>query len=439
MQFDYAKAHLSKDKLTRIAEPLLSYARELSDIWNGEGAAERHESSIRLPKDLPLREDVECAYRKTCTDSLKYVVVVGIGGSNLGAKAVYDALRRAYDRTSEQGPELIFADTTDARLLSDIIKLLESVENVCDALITIITKSGMTTETIANAEIILNAFEKKFGASVRDQCIVISDTGSALHTYATEHGFATLAIPNEVGGRYSVFSAVGLFPLFAAGADIDALRAGAEAITPSCLSPDLEHNPALQSAAAFCSAYGEGKIINVNFVFDPELESLGKWYRQLIGESIGKEKDESGNVVRVGITPEVSVGSIDMHSVGQLYFGGPSNKITTFIRAAKTGKGISVPETRLFPELIPEITGRSAEDVADAIYAGVLRAYEAASMPFTEVTLADISPYEIGQFLQFKMIEMMYLGRLFNVNPFDQPSVEAYKSETRKILEEKEK
>lgn len=437
MKFDYAKADLPKDELIRMTEPHLGYVRELRHIYEDEGNPERHEMSLRLPKDILLREEIECVYLKTCTDSLKYVVVIGIGGSNLGARAVYDALYRTYDRTPDRGPKLLFADTIDTRLLSDITGLFEHIENACDVLITIITKSGMTTETITNAEIIYRAFEAKFGKAAREQCVVISDVGSALSIYAEEHGFTSLTIPPLVGGRYSVFSAAGLFPLFAAGVDIDAVRAGAEEITPRLLSADPEENSALQSAAVLYHAYQEGKTTNVNFVFDPELESLGKWYRQLLGESIGKRENEGGKTVRVGITPDVSVGSVDMHSVGQLYFGGPEDKMTTFIRTEKPVGSAAIPDTRLFPELIPEIKGKSASDIANAIYSGVKTAYEKEHMPYMEVLLADISPYEIGQFLQFKMVEMMYLGRLFNVNPFDQPNVEMYKQETRKILNKK--
>ena len=179
----------------------------------------------------------------------------------------------------------------------------------------------------------------------------------------------------------------------------------------------------------------QGYVINDNFFFHPELESVGKWYRQLMGESIGKEHSLDGNVVHTGITPTVSLGSTDLHSVGQLYLGGPKDKLTTFVAAPNTLVRVTVPEHRIFPDLVPMIDGKTAENVMDAILEGVKVAYQKAELPYMQVTLDAINEESLGAFLQFKMLEMMYLGVLLNVNSFDQPNVEAYKVETKRILE----
>ena len=187
------------------------------------------------------------------------------------------------------------------------------------------------------------------------------------------------------------------------------------------------------SAAVLFENFRMGKTINDNFIFHPELESLGKWYRQLLGESIGKEHDRDMKVVRIGITPTVSIGSTDLHSVGQLYLGGPEDKLTTFISAEFNKRGNAItPE--VFAGAEEGIAGKKPADVAEAILKGVKIAYEKKGLPFMEVLLPDITPASLGAFMQWKMMEMMYLGELFNVNPFDQPNVESYKTETKSIL-----
>jgi len=201
-----------------------------------------------------------------------------------------------------------------------------------------------------------------------------------------------------------------------------------------CLKTEVEHNPAIQSAAVLANAMRDGKTINDNFVFNSELESLGKWYRQLMGESVGKENDLGGKKVNTGLTPTVSVGSTDLHSVGQLYLGGPLDKITTFIYSTDTSRALNVPTERTFPAVVEMINGVSTSDIMNAILGGVKIAYNKKQIPFMEVQFEEITPYELGAFMQFKM---MYLGKLLNVNPFDQPNVESYKIETKQLLETK--
>jgi glucose-6-phosphate isomerase len=153
-----------------------------------------------------------------------------------------------------------------------------------------------------------------------------------------------------------------------------------------------------------------------------------------MGESIGKERSLQGDVVHAGITPTVSLGSTDLHSVEQLYLGGPKDKITTFISSKKV-VAVNVPDERTFPELVTMIAGKSAETIMTAILEGVKIAHQKADLPFMEVVLDGIDEYSLGAYMQFKMLEMMYLGQLLNVNSFDQPNVESYKVETKQILE----
>jgi glucose-6-phosphate isomerase len=242
---------------------------------------------------------------------------------------------------------------------------------------------------------------------------------------------ARLAIPKPVGGRFSVLSAVGLFPLATIGVDIVALCEGATSMRNESIA---EGSHAAISASLLAYFRAQGKTISDNFFFHPELESLGKWYRQLMGESVGKAQSLADETVHTGITPTISLGSTDLHSVGQLYLGGPRDKFTTFVYTEHT-VDITVPAERVFPELIPAITQKSAKTILEAILEGVKIAYQKAELPYMELVMEQIDERSIGAFLQFKMIEMMYLGHLLNVNTFDQPSVEAYKIETKKILE----
>jgi len=405
-------------------------ARLRSVVASGE--YQEYESSILLPSDKRLLEEAQALAEQKAGSQLKYHIVVGIGGSNLGTKAVYDALRGAYDQLeANRFPKLLFAETTDPEWLVKATAMLGTLDSPEQVLVSVISKSGGTTETLANFEVIMGALTAKFGP-VTNRAVAITDEGSALWEQAGSKGIARLAIPKPVGGRFSVFTHVGLFPLATVGIDIAALQEGGATMRDDCLSEQGERMAAT-SAALLAYYKTQGKTINDNFFFHPELESLGKWYRQLMGESVGKAESLDGQTVHTGITPTVSLGSTDLHSVGQLYLGGPRDKFTSFVYTEQTAD-VSVPGERVFPELIPAITGKSAQAILEAILGGVKIAYQKAGLPYVEIVMERIDERAIGAFLQFKMIEMMYLGQLLNVNAFDQPSVEAYKVETKKIL-----
>jgi glucose-6-phosphate isomerase len=426
--------HVDQVQVLAEAVTLTPYIEHLRGVVE-QGTYNDPEASINLSSDMVLLGQVQVLVKEKCTPHLKYIFVVGIGGSNLGTKAIYDALYGMHDMVPTRRPKMIFVDTVNAMMLEsyvhDIIATLASKD---EYLLVTISKSGGTTETLANTEILIDALHAQLGHSL-DRTVVITDEGSAYWQAAQEKELAHLAIPAQVGGRYSVFSAVGLFPLALLGLDTSALRQGACDMRSACLAIDTTQNPAALSAAVLAGAYRTGRYINDNFVFNSELESLGKWYRQLMGESIGKERTVNDEVVHTGLTPTVSIGSTDLHSVGQLYLGGPKDKITTFIYSADTSNALSIPTMRIFPSIVGMITGKKTSDIMNAILKGVQVAYNKNELPFMEVQLAGITPYELGAFMQFKMIEMMYLGKLFNVNPFDQPNVESYKVETKKLLE----
>jgi len=232
-----------------------------------------------------------------------------------------------------------------------------------------------------------------------------------------------------------------MFPLLLAGFDIDALIAGARKMRDICLLSDVVKNPALLSSTLLylhSTIAGQDEkqsiSINDNFFFNPQLESLGKWYRQLMGESIGKRMDTSGNIVRAGLTPTVSIGSTDLHSIAQLYLGGPLDKFTSFVYAPESINIARVPAESVFPLLAKAYADKDFSEIMNAIFSGTKEAYRKNKLPFMEVILPEISEEILGQYLQWKMMEMMFLAKLLNVNAFDQPRVEDYKKETRRFL-----
>jgi glucose-6-phosphate isomerase len=238
-----------------------------------------------------------------------------------------------------------------------------------------------------------------------------------------------------VGGRYSVFSPAGLFPLGLLGINIERLLDGARSMRDTCININVEENPAAISAALQYLHYMSGKNISDLFLFANALESLGKWCRQLMAESLGKEFNKKGETVNIGITPVISIGSTDLHSMAQLYLGGPNDKFTMFLSVENSNSQVKLPNLREYSKLVNGIQGKSLESIMSAIMEGTKAAFRKGKRPFMEVKLPCKSEYYIGQFLQFKMIETIYLGFLLGVNPFDQPNVESYKEETRKILQ----
>jgi len=385
------------------------------------------EASLCLPSDSHILSQVEEMVKKKKTAELKYIITIGIGGSNLGTKAVYDALYGSVDTfTPERYPKMIFLDTIDPKANKKFIEFAQThITNENEFIISIISKSGTNTEPLVNTEIFLGDLKKRI-SNWKDRCVIITDENSSLWNEGLKIGVDVLSIPKQVGGRYSVLSAVGLFPLLMEGIDIKSLLQGAKQMRDICLEESSENN-ALNSSVFQYLNWKKGRGIHNSFYFNPELESLGKWYRQLMGESIGKEKK--------GITPIVSIGSVDHHSMVQLYWGGPQDKTTEIVYSQKTSDCFA-PSNLLFPTL-STIQGKNTSEIVSAIQKGTSLAYENQNEPYFEISFDEISVFEIGAYIQYKMVEMMYIAQLLEVNAFDQPQVELYKIETKKILEAK--
>lgn len=431
--FSYKNSALiSGEKLSDIAGKLHT------EIHNMKRATLMHytddRASINLPNDRKIVGTVKNIVNKKSALHPAFLIVIGIGGSNLGTIAVQEAvLGRSHNRLTP-GTKILYADTVDSDSINDIIRTIEpALKNGGAVIINGVSKSGETTETIANFEILANLL-KRYRKEYEKYIVVTTDKDSKFWNLAIEKGFDVLEIPKKVGGRYSVFSPVGLFPLGMIEVDTDKLLQGAAWMKSRCLAEEIKENPAAISAALLYLHYIEGKNISDLFLFSNDLESTGKWYRQLMGESIGKEFDMHGKKVFSGITPTVSIGSTDLHSMAQLYLGGPYDKFTTFVRVERNNSNITTPNLEEYSVLVDKIQDKSLREMMDAIFEGIKIAFRKGKRPFTEIRLPDKSEYSMGQLLQFKMMEIMYLGFLLDVNPFDQPNVEMYKTETRKIL-----
>lgn len=392
-------------------------------------------ASINLPNDKKNLEKVKTIVNNKLKLNPKYLIVVGIGGSNLGTIAVQEAvLGKLYNQTNPD-IKVLYADTVDSDWIANIISIIEpDLKKGENVIVNGVSKSGGTTETIANFEVLVDVL-KKYKKQYEQYVVVTTDKDSKFWNFAVERSFEVLEIPKKVGGRYSVFSSVGLFPLGMLGIDIDYLLKGAKLMKDKCLNQDLESNPAAISASLIYQHKQMGKNIHDLFLFSSDLESMGKWYRQLMGESIGKEFDNKKKRVFEGITPTVSIGSTDLHSMAQLFLGGPYDKFTTFVRVDKNREMVNSPNCPEYSKLVKGIQSKPLNEIMDAILIGVQRAFKKGKRPFVEIVLPDKSAFSIGQFLQFKEMEIMYLAFLLGINPFDQPNVESYKKETRMILE----
>lgn len=425
MTFTYADARITPDAPQRLRDELGLMRKAIKD-----GGYDDERASLNLCDDTAMLRSVLRVVNDKSKKKPSLVVVVGIGGSNLGTVAVQEAVLGKLHNL-EGVPRILYADTVDSDSLYAIADAMQrELKAGRRVIVNAVSKSGGTTETIANFEVLLDVL-KRHAPSYADDIVVTTDKGSKFWELAQTQGFATLEIPKKVGGRYSVFSPVGLFPLGMIGVDVGRLLAGAASMRSQCLGV---RGPAAVSASLLYKHYRRGRNIADLFLFSNDLESIGKWYRQLMGESIGKEHDRKGKRVQVGITPTVSVGSTDLHSMAQLYLGGPQDKFTTFVRVISPYRSVRLPTLRSYDDLVPDIQGRPMPELMDAIIQGVQAAFRKGKRPFLEVTLPEKSEYHIGQLLQFKMMEMMLLGALLGVNPFDQPNVEAYKIETKRIL-----
>lgn len=362
------------------------------------------------------------------------MVLVGIGGSNMGTLALVQALRGVFFHELPLEMSFYCADTIDNDFDNALLKRAEKeLLSGGSFILCLVTKSGTTTESLINGSLFLRLLKVARPHDYQNYVVIITDEASPLAQVAQEQKFSLLTIPTLVGGRFSVFTAVSLFPLALLGIDIEEFCRGARASHAASLHDNLAQNPAAHSAAFLYAHYKAGFAIYNLFVFRPDLFMLGNWYKQLIGESLGKKYDLEHKQVDEGFTPLVSVGLIDLHSAMQRYLAGPRTIVTSFIDVADENEDLKVPVNEI-SDLIPGLKSHSITSIKRAIKQGVIEAYKEEKLPYMVIHLPSLTSYFLGQFMMMKMIETILLARLLNINPFDQPAVELYKKKAHEIF-----
>lgn len=380
-----------------------------------------------------LREDVD------------RVVVLGIGGSYLGARALFDALCHAYhnempERMRLGRPRIYFeGNTVDNDALQDLLDLFE---NTCvDPEMreerwgcVVISKSGATLETAAVYRIVRSELARYYGTNVenwRRRIIPVTGKTGKLRDLCRADGFKDeeiLNIPDNVGGRFSVFSGVGLVPAAIAGLDVRALLLGAAAMTRRFLEEPFERNPVLQFAAVNYLATQElGKNTRVLAVWSKKLESLGWWYDQLLAESLGKQG--------TGPTPLTVVQTRDLHSRGQQHQDGTRDKLINnlYVKSTKHSP-IQIGMADRNEDDLNALSRKTLPDILTAALRGTNEAYAEVARPTTDLVLPTVTEHTMGQLMQMLMLATVVEGRLMNVNPYGQPGVEAYKRNMNRLL-----
>lgn len=344
------------------------------------------------------------------------MLLVGIWGSNLWTMALYDALRD----TLPTGKSIYFFDTPDPQSVQKEWKEISRELALGKKLVlTIISKSGTTTETIALASYLL--WELSTGYKGQYDIVTISDPGSRLDDLATKEGWHRLNLPKHVWGRYSVLSNVGLFPLTFLGVDTRWLVSGARSSIESYISRSSSHS-ATKVAQMLYDGYPKRHIFE-HWFFSKRLESMGKWYRQLLAESIGKIVSDGSTT---GITPSVAIGTIDLHSIAQLDLSHVSDRSIALVREISNTSILRVPDT-VITSLLPHLQGKWFSQIMDAAFEGFRDALHQKSVPTYTYELDGSNAFAIGYWLQTKMLEVALLGVFLWVNAFDQPNVEDYK------------
>ncbi len=434
LTFSSENNKVSPQQNKRYSDRLVPYIKHLQEVAKSKKYL-APESSIVLPNDSHAIKQVQRLAQTMSSRSLKYVIVIGIGGSNLGAKAVYDALYGHTDAYMlDRSPKLICLDTCDSASLESVVEYLKkNITSEDEYIINVISKSGATTETAANMAYLFQASAKKL-PKFNSRIVLTTDRGSALWELGKEKDYPTLEMPKQVGGRYSVFSAVGLFPLACLGIDIGKLCKGAQWSIKQGLSERTDSNSSAMSAIALVNYYSKGGRIHDTFFFAPALETVGKWYRQLFAESLGKVPSNSKTREAISITPTVSIGSTDLHSMAQLYLANPSSRFTTFVSVKNSAHSQRL-EASDWTNLVQGLKGQTMFGLMSTIYRGVVNTYTSKKMPFITIEMKEYSEFVLGALMQMKMLEVMFCAHLLGVNAFDQPHVELYKKEVRKLLE----
>ncbi len=373
-------------------------------------------------------------YKPVTTD----LVVLGIGGSALGNIALQSALNPStYNLMSDAkrpGPRLFVLDNVDPALISETLKVAMR-RGGKGLLVNVISKSGETAETASQFMIVRDMLKKKLGADFAKHIVATTDAAKGtLHEIAKADGYDMLEVPDNVGGRFSVLSPVGLFSAAMCGIDIDELLAGAKAMRDRI---ELEHcmNPGCTLAALkYLMMTEKGKPIHVMMPYTNRLYMLADWYRQLWAESLGKQFDRDGNEVFAGATPVKALGTTDQHSQVQLYREGPNDKFTVFLEVAKHPKELRVPDEFADVPGLSYLRKAKMSKLMNAEKAATEYAMAASKRPSLTIKFPEINAHSVGEFIMLYEYATSIVGEMLNIDAYDQPAVELGKKATFALM-----
>ncbi len=384
--------------------------------------------------DKPELADAIEAYAQKVRGRYTDMVVLGIGGSSLGGYALLKALLHPYwNQLADRGglPRFHFVENVD----SDQMVGLGDVLPLETTLFLVISKSGTTAETMSAFLYFKDAVEAKVGADkAAEHFVAITDANKGiLRDMADAYGYPTFEVPDDVGGRFSVFSAVGLLPAALCGVDIRALQQGIRTMVAQCQNPDIHQNPAAQLALIHFLMAQRGKNVAVFMPYSVRLAFVSDWFVQLWAESLGKKHDRNGQVVHVGQTPVRAVGVTDQHSQVQLYNEGPFDKIITFVRVDNPDHAVTIPHPRN-ADALAYLGGKTFNQLLLAELESTQASLIRNRRPFVEIRLPQIDAEHFAQLLTLLEIQTALAGELLNIDPFDQPGVELAKQYTYALM-----
>lgn len=390
-------------------------------VINKTGAGNDFLGWVDLPAKISeqtLLQIENCAAR--LTGMAEVVVVIGIGGSYLGARAVIEALQSPFHSLLPSvAPLILYAGHN---LSEDYLHELLQVLDKRDYALVVVSKSGTTTEPALAFRILKQHCEQKYGTDcAKERIVAITDrTRGTLKTMADQEGFLTFAIPDDVGGRYSVLTPVGLLPVAAAGFSIRKLLDGAREMRTYLLThSDFDDNPAMQYASIRFLLYRQSRKIELMASFNPELFYFIEWYKQLFGESEGKEHK--------GIFPAGAVFSTDLHSLGQYIQQGTPQLFETIISVEHPRRQIAIPFDAQDADNLNYLQQRSITEINHIARQGTCMAHVEGGVPNLQISIPQIDEFTLGELIYFFEFSCALSGYLLDVNPFDQPGVEAYK------------
>ena len=396
-------------------------------LQTGSGAGGEFTGWVHLPENIDREElkRVKAAAERIQSDS-QALVVIGIGGSYLGARGVIECLRSPnYNLKKKDTPNIYFiGNGLSSDALTEVMELVDGV----DFSVNVISKSGTTTEPAVAFRFFRELLEKKYGAEGASKRIYATTDAhkGALKSLADDKGYEEFVVPDNIGGRYSVLTAVGLLPIAVAGIDVDALLKGAVDMMHACAQADMTANPAWQYAAARYELYRSGKKIELLAAYEPSFRFMSEWWKQLYGESEGKENK--------GLFPASVEFTADLHSMGQYIQEGERHLFETVVRFGASRHENPVPYDEGNGDGLNFLAGKSMDFICRQAMDGTLLAHVEGGVPNVTLRTGSVDEATLGGLIYFFEYACGLSGYLLDVNPFDQPGVEAYKKNMFALL-----